>query len=155
MPAPDGKSFNLRKFECEELAGVRRAADCNQDVLAVVVKVCHRRSGLRRRHVNRARVLPGRLVVGAQHRAALSVRRRHEPALAGDHQVLGHEHADASRTAGARNLEALEIPRTGRPGRDRKSTRLNSSHANISYAVFFLKKKKTTLGWTVIWQACC
>src|SRR5438445_6488256 len=28
------------------------------------------------------------------------------------------------------------------PG-DRKSTRLNSSHANISYAVFCLKKKKT------------
>src|SRR3712207_7271333 len=28
-------------------------------------------------------------------------------------------------------------------GRDRKSTRLNSSHANISYAVFCLKKKKT------------
>src|SRR3712207_7583012 len=30
----------------------------------------------------------------------------------------------------------------GRPARDRKSTRLNSSHANISYAVFCLKKKK-------------
>src|SRR3712207_6875668 len=29
-------------------------------------------------------------------------------------------------------------------GRDRKSTRLNSSHANISYAVFCLKKKKRT-----------
>src|SRR3712207_7595631 len=28
------------------------------------------------------------------------------------------------------------------PGGDRKSTRLNSSHANISYAVFCLKKKK-------------
>src|SRR5438445_7273010 len=28
------------------------------------------------------------------------------------------------------------------PYRDRKSTRLNSSHANISYAVFCLKKKK-------------
>src|SRR3712207_3827148 len=28
---------------------------------------------------------------------------------------------------------------------DRKSTRLNSSHANISYAVFCLKKKKYTL----------
>src|SRR3712207_7945219 len=27
---------------------------------------------------------------------------------------------------------------------DRKSTRLNSSHANISYAVFCLKKKKKT-----------
>src|SRR3712207_8916471 len=29
-----------------------------------------------------------------------------------------------------------------RASRDRKSTRLNSSHANISYAVFCLKKKK-------------
>src|SRR3712207_6880892 len=29
-----------------------------------------------------------------------------------------------------------------RRGEDRKSTRLNSSHANISYAVFCLKKKK-------------
>src|SRR5690554_7921101 len=28
------------------------------------------------------------------------------------------------------------------PGRDRKSTRLNSSHVRISYAVFCLKKKK-------------
>src|SRR3712207_6985703 len=28
---------------------------------------------------------------------------------------------------------------------DRKSTRLNSSHANISYAVFCLKKKKKTV----------
>src|SRR3712207_7932361 len=30
-----------------------------------------------------------------------------------------------------------------RDHRDRKSTRLNSSHANISYAVFCLKKKTT------------
>src|SRR3712207_7062647 len=35
--------------------------------------------------------------------------------------------------------------RRRQPGgrRDRKSTRLNSSHANISYAVFCLKKKKS------------
>src|SRR3712207_7884291 len=32
--------------------------------------------------------------------------------------------------------------RDSSPPRDRKSTRLNSSHANISYAVFCLKKKK-------------
>src|SRR5256885_11628207 len=31
-----------------------------------------------------------------------------------------------------------------RPGGDRKSTRLNSSHLVISYAVFCLKKKKNT-----------
>src|SRR3712207_8221469 len=36
----------------------------------------------------------------------------------------------------------LAAPRSGREARDRKSTRLNSSHANISYAVFCLKKKK-------------
>src|SRR3712207_7547493 len=33
----------------------------------------------------------------------------------------------------------------GRAHEDRKSTRLNSSHANISYAVFCLKKKKISL----------
>src|SRR3712207_8844682 len=33
-------------------------------------------------------------------------------------------------------------PRRAIPVLDRKSTRLNSSHANISYAVFCLKKKK-------------
>src|SRR5258708_9676560 len=33
----------------------------------------------------------------------------------------------------------------GRSGGDRKSTRLNSSHQIISYAVFCLKKKKTQL----------
>src|SRR2546427_5375527 len=32
-----------------------------------------------------------------------------------------------------------------RKGGDRKSTRLNSSHSQISYAVFCLKKKKTEL----------
>src|SRR3712207_7207548 len=35
-----------------------------------------------------------------------------------------------------------EQPDRGGPAADRKSTRLNSSHANISYAVFCLKKKK-------------
>src|SRR3712207_7777408 len=40
--------------------------------------------------------------------------------------------------------QVLDAP--GRDGiqRDRKSTRLNSSHANISYAVFCLKKKQST-----------
>src|SRR5438874_9654729 len=40
------------------------------------------------------------------------------------------------------NIEVLDHPGgTGRCG-DRKSTRLNSSHVEISYAVFCLKKKK-------------
>src|SRR5437868_11446061 len=45
-----------------------------------------------------------------------------------------------TRTSGQR-----AIARTGRfPPEDRKSTRLNSSHVSISYAVFCLKKKKIT-----------
>src|SRR3712207_7196822 len=44
--------------------------------------------------------------------------------------------------------EAKRLARNGdeaeRVALDRKSTRLNSSHANISYAVFCLKKKKKT-----------
>src|SRR5438270_4977511 len=39
---------------------------------------------------------------------------------------------------------ASGCPRAGSRGLDRKSTRLNSSHSQISYAVFCLKKKKTT-----------
>src|SRR5947209_15650831 len=37
--------------------------------------------------------------------------------------------------------------------RDRKSTRLNSSHANISYAVFCLKKKKKKIKNTALKKA--
>src|SRR2546430_5171283 len=38
--------------------------------------------------------------------------------------------------------ELLSLSRSGWRERDRKSTRLNSSHSQISYAVFCLKKKK-------------
>src|SRR3712207_8545016 len=41
-----------------------------------------------------------------------------------------------------RRVQRRRLPRAGGAGEDRKSTRLNSSHANISYAVFCLKKKK-------------
>src|SRR3712207_8762511 len=44
------------------------------------------------------------------------------------------------------DVDAQDHPRAPAERRvvqDRKSTRLNSSHANISYAVFCLKKKKT------------
>src|SRR3712207_8888556 len=54
------------------------------------------------------------------------------------------------RGEGRQQVEGLEDeadvgppqPRQRAVGQDRKSTRLNSSHANISYAVFCLKKKK-------------
>src|SRR3989442_15505938 len=41
-----------------------------------------------------------------------------------------------------RRRRPRRAPRRGQAGRDRKSTRLNSSHVRISYAVFCLKKKK-------------
>src|SRR3712207_8657306 len=40
------------------------------------------------------------------------------------------------------NLALVFVAENIEPQLDRKSTRLNSSHANISYAVFCLKKKK-------------
>src|SRR5690606_41634996 len=48
------------------------------------------------------------------------------------------------RGGGARLARAAARPprRGAEPRRDRKSTRLNSSHVKISYAVFCLKKKK-------------
>src|SRR3712207_7752425 len=51
----------------------------------------------------------------------------------------------AVRTARGRSrCRSIPCRSRPRPGADRKSTRLNSSHANISYAVFCLKKKKKT-----------
>src|SRR5947208_11503251 len=50
---------------------------------------------------------------------------------------------DACPGFGAKHNPCLGLPTLPRPGlRDRKSTRLNSSHQIISYAVFCLKKKK-------------
>src|SRR5882757_10633317 len=45
----------------------------------------------------------------------------------------------------SRSLPSLWCWYPSEPRRDRKSTRLNSSHANISYAVFCLKKKTLNL----------
>src|SRR3712207_9021896 len=47
----------------------------------------------------------------------------------------------ACEAAGFGPVPLFEV---GDPATDRKSTRLNSSHANISYAVFCLKKNKNT-----------
>src|SRR3712207_7886314 len=52
-------------------------------------------------------------------------------------------HRDAMQARIA-ELLGTEPSRIGVKATDRKSTRLNSSHANISYAVFCLKKKKNT-----------
>src|SRR3712207_8653467 len=48
--------------------------------------------------------------------------------------------ADESKVYGIVKEELFEV--RAAYSEDRKSTRLNSSHANISYAVFCLKKKK-------------
>src|SRR3712207_7185552 len=57
--------------------------------------------------------------------------------------------APADRVLELAHAGAELAPQAGQPlgpedQEDRKSTRLNSSHANISYAVFCLKKKKVT-----------
>src|SRR3712207_7257901 len=73
--------------------------------------------------------------------------------------IYHHRHRPGRRPGGrrrpdqrprrpVRDAAARRSRRAGGQGgepADRKSTRLNSSHANISYAVFCLKKKKTHL----------
>src|SRR3712207_7058444 len=63
------------------------------------------------------------------------------------HRTLGHvQRPRDGRVVLPRRhlLEHLPLP-LGESRQDRKSTRLNSSHANISYAVFCLKKKTIKL----------
>src|SRR5947209_12389108 len=61
--------------------------------------------------------------------------------------VLRRDRAPVVADPGRQDIGTEPFQRLGhhpRPeGGDRKSTRLNSSHANISYAVFCLKKKNT------------
>src|SRR3712207_8677614 len=61
----------------------------------------------------------------------------------GDVAAAGHRRRDQAAAGGAGDLGARELLLRGHQlllHLDRKSTRLNSSHANISYAVFCLKK---------------
>src|SRR5689334_24098116 len=71
-----------------------------------------------------------------------SHRRRQRPRVG---RVRGGRRGEAAVRAGGRPARGEEAHR-GMPRaagrRDRKSTRLNSSHSSISYAVFCLKKKK-------------
>src|SRR3712207_6971907 len=78
---------------------------------------------------------------------SLSSPRRRTTCLASSPSALsirGHE--PYSKPNGDETAPVLPseqpLPALEPAGADRKSTRLNSSHANISYAVFCLKKKK-------------
>src|SRR5437868_7854569 len=59
----------------------------------------------------------------------------------GDERALGAE-VEAVAAVGADPVPSEQAERVGEVPPDRKSTRLNSSHVSISYAVFCLKKKR-------------
>src|SRR5690606_39793520 len=76
---------------------------------------------------------------------AVSAQLRRLPALARGHRERAVRHcapapAGAARARRRRSARAFAVLEP----LDRKSTRLNSSHVKISYAVFCLKKKKKT-----------
>src|SRR2546430_10854755 len=65
------------------------------------------------------------------------------PVLAGtEHRLLGAGPADPRDLVARRGIQFHRHHPEHARARDRKSTRLNSSHSQISYAVFCLKKKK-------------
>src|SRR5947209_12907903 len=74
--------------------------------------------------------------LGPYHFSGLHVERAEDAGLASENNKV-------ARNGGRRGYTQLGfvLPTNGPVHRDRKSTRLNSSHANISYAVFCLKKK--------------
>src|SRR5206468_12465797 len=57
--------------------------------------------------------------------------------------TLSASSASRYRSTASASTRAPPSPTAALPTTDRKSTRLNSSHDQISYAVFCLKKKKT------------
>src|SRR5688572_31059315 len=59
------------------------------------------------------------------------------------HHVLGERALAAVHRGILRGAAEHLVSIASDPAQDRKSTRLNSSHSQISYAVFCLKKKKT------------
>src|SRR3954470_22188732 len=67
---------------------------------------------------------------GHQHRAGLEVGRVEQ--LVGRVHVTQRDADDATGDTASRHLDGVQVTRSG----DRKSTRLNSSHVEISYAVF-------------------
>src|SRR3712207_2105915 len=68
-----------------------------------------------------------------------------DPEVTAELHEMRHEVMDLGRLFG-RQMHEGRLDRE-KLRRDRKSTRLNSSHANISYAVFCLKKKKHRTAW--------
>src|SRR5256886_11165859 len=66
--------------------------------------------------------------------------------VAGFDVIYATQDAEFDKTAGLRSM----VVRIGISRSDRKSTRLNSSHSQISYAVFCLKKKKQTTPYIVV-----
>src|SRR3712207_8421108 len=58
------------------------------------------------------------------------------------HPNASRQIAELERAAQQGQVNRGEVDQARRLAQDRKSTRLNSSHANISYAVFCLKKQK-------------
>src|SRR3712207_7084710 len=68
-----------------------------------------------------------------------SLLRRYAPRIPGPRALIDPLADHAQRHLRGRRSPAHGT--TSETGGDRKSTRLNSSHANISYAVFCLKKK--------------
>src|SRR2546427_9470367 len=110
-------------FQAED--GIRDLTVTGVQTCALPISVEHRAKA-RLQGWQRGRVGIGRAVCGW---AGRRVGRR----LGGAGEGGGH---------GFANSKARQPGLPARQGRDRKSTRLNSSHSQISYAVFCLKKKK-------------
>src|SRR2546430_10925405 len=129
---------------------VPRLTDQIQGVGETIVQVAFDRHGLVERSTNIFRDLFGKLRYARIKRRKLQIRcgdkrrivRRSRAQLG---CIEGRQAGNTGIPYGTIIVEGIQKRAGGIPKdrRDRKSTRLNSSHSQISYAVFCLKKKKT------------
>src|SRR5207245_10842958 len=114
------------------------------DLCSVTVVVYHLRHGLRPVFLYMIRPQPRSTLF------PYTTLFRSEELRSREANAAGHQPARRGHVGGG--PEGNE-PMEPRGGRDRKSTRLNSSHGSISYAVFCLKKKRADTSQTVSYHS--
>src|SRR5207249_7736644 len=129
-----------RHQQRRSLAGPARTARCG---VAVERQYCRMLLCLQHAEARKTplQLAPGFRLLRLLRAPAPQPSHRHDPAEGRNDAVLPVVDAGCVEDLQHRGPDVLVLHRIGTRGVDRKSTRLNSSHVSISYAVFCLKKK--------------
>src|SRR3712207_3140633 len=133
MPVMEGKAVLFKQFGGVDAVPICLATQDPDEIVAAVSALAPSFGGINLEDISAPRCFE----IESRLEEALDI-----PVFHDDQHGTAIVVLAALRNAGALLDRKLERLRVVISGADRKSTRLNSSHANISYAVFCLKKKK-------------